>query len=102
MDLVARVGARVRSRLGVSHLSAAEQASVRLTLPSSPQSARAYSDGLTRLRVFDYVGARAALEQAVADDAGFALAHSALAEALMRSGFTERARREADRASELS
>lgn len=98
--LISRVGAAARSRLGSVSLSAGEIAGLRATLPRNPEAARAYVEGLTRLRRFDALGARASFERAIAIESSYALAHAALAESLWTLGFEEPARQSANRAME--
>ena len=66
LALVARIGARLRDRLGVAELSAAEVTRVQASLPSSPEAARLYAEGLVKLRLYDAQAATALLERAVA------------------------------------
>jgi eukaryotic-like serine/threonine-protein kinase len=101
-EIVSRIGSRLRGRLGVSELSAAEVASVQASVPSNPAVARLYAEGLARLRLYDAQGARTLLEQAVSADPKLPLAHSALAFAWSSLGYDERARQSARRAYELS
>jgi len=102
LDLVSRAGRSLRARLGVGELSTAAAAEARAALPSSPQAAELYARGLDRLRVFDALGARDLLQQAVAADPRHALAHSALAEAWSKLGHDARAAAEARAAFDLS
>ena len=78
--------------------------SARAPAPRSPRAdvARLYAEGLGHLRVAACSAARAPLEQAVATDPTFPLAHSALAEALACLGHDDRALAEAKKATELS
>jgi eukaryotic-like serine/threonine-protein kinase len=101
-DLAAQVGSQLREKLGVEAVSPVEAMSVRASLPSNRDAARLYSEGLARLRVFDALTARDLLQQAVAADPKFPLAHSALAEAWSRSGYDKKAQQEARQAYELS
>jgi eukaryotic-like serine/threonine-protein kinase len=101
-DLVSRAGSQLRERLGVEAVSPVEAVGVRASLPSNREAARLYSEGLARLRVFDALAARDLLQQAVAADPKYSLAHSAMAEAWSRLGYDKRARQEAQRAYELS
>ena len=101
-EIVSRIGTRLRGRLGVSELSAAEVASVQASVPSNPATARLYAEGLARLRLYDAQGASTLLEQAVSADPKLPLAHSALAFAWSALGYDERARQSARRAHELS
>ncbi len=101
-DLVSRTGSRLREKMGVAALNAAQAVQVRAALPSTPEAARLYTEGLARLRAFDGKGAREALEKAVAADPGNALAYSALSGAWHYLGYDVRAREEAQRAFDRS
>ena len=101
-EIVSRIGARLRERIGVAGLSSADAARVRASRPATNESARLYADGLEQLRVFEAQAARTLLEQAVAADPGLSLAHSALAEAWSSLGYDAKARESARRAFELS
>ena len=102
LDLVSRTGAKLRSTLGVEELSPAEAGGARALLPSSPQAARLYAEGLARLRVFDALGARDLLQTAAEADPGYPLVHSALSAAWAALGYEEKAREEAKQALDLS
>ena len=102
LDLVSRTGARLRERLGAGALSPAEAGGARASLPSSPEAARLYAEGLARLRVFDALGARDLLEKAAAADPDYPLAHTALAGAWSALGYDGKARGEARKAFDLS
>ena len=101
-EIVSRIGSRLRDRLGVTELSAADVASVQASLPSNANAARLYAEGLAKLRLYDAQAARTLLDQAVSADPKHPLAHSALALAWSALGFDERARQSAKRAYELS
>jgi eukaryotic-like serine/threonine-protein kinase len=101
-DMVSEAGSRLREKLGVEAVSPMEAVSVRASLPSNPEALRFYSEGLARLRVFDALGARDLLQQAIAADSKFALAHSALAEAWSQLGYDKKAQSEARQAYDLS
>ena len=101
-DLVSRTGAILREKLGAGGVSAVEAATVKASLPSNPEAARLYSEGLAKLRTFDNLGARDLLEKAVAVDPKNALAHSALAAAWSGLGYDAKAREEAKEAVDLS
>ena len=101
-DLVSKAGAELRAKLGIGALSDAQSAEVRASLPSNPEAARLYSQGLQRLRLFDAQSARNVLEQAVALDPQFAPAHSALAEAWSALGYDAKAKDQARQALALS
>jgi TolB-like protein len=99
-EMVSRAGAELRRRLGVGSLSPAAEASVRATMPSKPEAARAYAEGLALHRSFDFAGAEKRLSAAAAAEPEFPLAHSALAAVLFDLGYHERARVSAQRALE--
>jgi hypothetical protein len=101
-DMVSQAGAQLREKLGMEAVSLVEAVSVQASLPSSRATARLYSEGLARLRVFDALAARDLLEQAEAADPKYSMAHSALAEAWSRLGYDKKAQQEALQAYELS
>ena len=101
-DLVSRAGAELRNKLGVGALSEAQTALVRASLPTNPEAARLYSQGLEKLRLFDAQSARNLLERAVALDPGHAPTHSALAEAWSVLGYEAKAKEQAKQAQGLS
>jgi eukaryotic-like serine/threonine-protein kinase len=101
-DLVLRAGARLRQSLGIADLSPTEALLVRAALPSKPAAAQLYAEGLEKLRVFEALGARDRLRQAIAIDPAFPLAHSALADAWAALGYDRKAAAEATRAFQLS
>jgi tetratricopeptide (TPR) repeat protein len=94
-ELADKAGAELRARLGLGGLSAGEAAGVRASLPTSPSAARLYAEGLAKLRIWDYLGARELLQKAVALEPQYALGHSALSAAWLGLGYPERAREEA-------
>jgi tetratricopeptide (TPR) repeat protein/TolB-like protein len=100
--LVGRAGAELRARLGVRALSDAQSALVRASLPSNPEAARLYAQGLQQLRLFDAQSARDLLERSAALDPEHAPTHSALAEAWSVLGYEGKAKDEANRALALS
>jgi eukaryotic-like serine/threonine-protein kinase len=100
--LATRAGAQLRDKLELPAVSSADAAAVKASLPSSPEGARLYAEGLARLRVFDEVAARDLLERAVAAEPNHALAHSALAAAWSGLGYDAKALEESKKAYELS
>jgi tetratricopeptide (TPR) repeat protein len=100
--LVSKAGAELRAKLGIAALSDEQSAVVRTSLPSDPEAARLYAEGLQKLRLFDVLAARDLLEKSVARDPGYAPAHSALAQAWATLGYDEKAKQQAKRALELS
>jgi len=101
-ELVSEAGERLREKLGVGEMTAAEADTVKASLPTNPEAARLYSEGLAKLRLFDALAARDLLEKAVAADPHYALAHSALASAWHALGYDTKAQEEAKRAFALS
>jgi len=101
-DLVSSVGARLRQALRVDDVPKTEAGAVRAELPSSPEVAKLYAEGLAKIRSFDVVGGRDLLEKAVAADPQFPLAHSALGTALSALGYDAQAQEEAKKAFQLS
>jgi len=96
-EMVTRAGHELRQALG-----AGSEPSARPALPTSPEAARLYAEGLDALRRFEPQKGRELLEQAVAADPGNALARSALATALGSLGYSARAEQEARQARELA
>jgi eukaryotic-like serine/threonine-protein kinase len=101
-DLVSRAGAQLREKCGAGQMNPQDEAGVRAALPSNPEAAKFYAEGLAKLRVGDAIAARDLLQKAVAADPNHALAHSALAAAWTLLGFDEKARLSAKSAYELS
>ena len=101
-DLVSKVGKRLRRELGVEDLGRADAGNVRSALPTSPEAARLYAEGLARLRLFDPLGARDLLARAVAIEQRNALCHSALSAAWSALGYDGKAREEAKTAFDLA
>jgi TolB-like protein/Tfp pilus assembly protein PilF len=99
LDLVARLGARLRAVLGVRQ-SASALAAARAAEPRDAEAARWYSEGLGRLRLFDAQGARELLARAAAVEPDFPLVHAALADAWALLGHVANEQLEARRAFE--
>ncbi len=99
--LVKVAGLALRQKLGVGFAAQAEGAAQQAGAAASPD-ARLYFEGLDKLRHFDALGARDLLQQAVAANPSDALAHNALAQAWTALGYLELAKREAQKAWELS
>jgi DNA-binding winged helix-turn-helix (wHTH) protein/tetratricopeptide (TPR) repeat protein len=101
-DLLSSAGEQLRGRLSVPGVSAADAGIVRASLPSNPEAARLYSEGLARLRVLDALAARDLLQKATALDPRHPLSHSALAQALSLLGYDDLAKEEAKNAFDLA
>ncbi len=101
-ELVSRAGTELRTKLGIAALSGPQAELVKASLPSNPEAARLYSEGLQKLRLFDALSARDLLEKAAVLAPDYAPTHSALAEAWAILGYDEKAKDQAQRALDLS
>ena len=101
-DLVSRAGEDLRSKLGIRAVTREEAAELATVLPSNPEAARLYSEGVDQLRIFDALSARDFLLKAVAVEPDFALSHAALSTAWTQLGYDEKANAEAKKAYELA
>jgi tetratricopeptide (TPR) repeat protein/class 3 adenylate cyclase/TolB-like protein len=101
-DLASRVGAVLRSKLGLPNISASEASIMQAEMPSTQEASRFYADGLAQLWRFDLIGAQESLQKAIGADQNFSLAHAELAEVWRRQGYDERAKEEAQKALDLS
>lgn len=102
LQLVAAIGEKLRSRLGVPQLREPDQASVAASLPSNREAARLYALGVVKLRDFDALAARDLLQQACNADPKFALGHAMLARAWSQLGYEQKRKEEAKKALDLS
>jgi tetratricopeptide (TPR) repeat protein len=100
--LVSRAGAGIRRALEMGAITESASSEVRASLPAKPEAARLYAEGLSRLRVFDALGARDYLEGAAAAEPSHPMPHAALAAAWSALGYDGKARDEARRAFDLS
>lgn len=101
-ELVSRGGDGLRQKLGVAHATAEDARRVSASVPSNPEAARLYAEGLAKLHDYDALAARDLLERAISLDAKHALSHSALAEAWSALGYDAKAESEAKIALDLS
>lgn len=79
-------------------MTAADDSAARASLPSDPEAARLYAEGLTKLRSFDAQGARESLQKALEIEPDVALAHAALSDAWHASAYEEQSRQEIKKA----
>jgi eukaryotic-like serine/threonine-protein kinase len=100
-DLVTRAGQEIRRKLG-STVPPEGDVDWRTVLPSNPEAARFYSEGLTRLRVSENSAALELFQNSVRLAPDFALGHAALAEAWAALGHDTSAVASAQKAMELS
>ncbi len=101
-EVATRAGADLRAKLGLEAETPGEETLARASLSSTPEAVRLYSQGLARFRVLDARAATGLLLRALALDPGFALAHSALADAWSMQGYDAKAQAESKRALDLS
>jgi DNA-binding winged helix-turn-helix (wHTH) protein/tetratricopeptide (TPR) repeat protein len=101
-ELVAKSGAKLRRVLGWADLSPEQVQVARALRPSNAEAARPYTEGLARLRAFDFQDARTLLEEAAAADPGSAVIHSALSQAWTGLGYDAKGAEEAEKAVQLS
>ncbi len=102
LDLVSRSGQQLREKLGVQAITPSDAVSVKASMPSNPDAARLYSQGLDRLRTDDVLAARDLLEESVAAEPAYPLSHEALAAAWDELGYDHKAKSEASKAYQLS
>jgi class 3 adenylate cyclase/tetratricopeptide (TPR) repeat protein len=101
-DLLKQIGAAVRQKLRIPSPNEADVAKTQAALSENSDATRLYSEGLSKLRTFDALGARDSLERAISFDPNWAAPHAALADALELLGYDSMARDEAAKAVELS
>jgi serine/threonine protein kinase/Tfp pilus assembly protein PilF len=101
-DLISRVGAQLREKLGVGAISTEDARAVRASMPLNSEAMRSYSEGLAKLRRFDALGASDLLKKAVVAEPEFALGHAALSASWSALGYDAQARDEAKLAFDMS
>jgi serine/threonine-protein kinase len=102
LDLVNRVGRKLRDDLEVADVSQVDAVGIRASIPSNQDAMRLYSEGLAKLRTFDAQRARELFTRAISSDPTYPLAHAELAKAWMALGYNAKAVDEAKKALELS
>jgi DNA-binding winged helix-turn-helix (wHTH) protein/tetratricopeptide (TPR) repeat protein len=95
-DIALQAGNRLRERLDPVLSLAPESGAQRFPGSTNQLAVQFYSEGRSRSFDFDFIGARDFLKRAVAADPGFALAHSALSQALWKLGYSLDSRAEAE------
>jgi tetratricopeptide (TPR) repeat protein len=101
-DLASRAGEQLRARLGLGTLTPTEAEEAKFTLPSNPEAARLYADGLAKLRLYDDAAARDMLQQVVGLQPEYSPAYSALATAWSDLGSDVEAKAAARKAMDLA
>jgi tetratricopeptide (TPR) repeat protein/TolB-like protein len=102
VELVTRVGSRLRQSMGVGEPSPTEAAGLAAGAPSNLEAQRLYAEGLAKLRVLNALAARDMLQKAVTADPNSPMAHVALADAWTMLGYDSHAKEETQRAFDLS
>src|SRR6202165_2103370 len=100
-DLVAKAGREMRSKLG-STVPPEGDVDWRTVLPSNPEAAKLYSEGLAHMRVSENLPATDFLQRSLTIEPGFALGHAALADAWATLGYDSRALASAQKALALA
>ncbi|MFI5183410.1 MAG: winged helix-turn-helix domain-containing protein [Vicinamibacteria bacterium] len=101
-SIVDGAAGEIRGRLGVGPATPAQGRYAAAAFPATAEAAKAYAEGLDRMRAFDARGARDLLQHAIDAEPRFPLAHAALSQAWALLGYEPRATEEARRAFELS
>jgi eukaryotic-like serine/threonine-protein kinase len=101
-DLASRAGEQLRAKMGVGTLTSSEAEEVKLALPSNPEAARLYSDGLAKLRLYDDVAAGDLLEKVIRLQPEYSPAYSAMATAWSDLGYDAKAAIAARKAMDLA
>ena len=101
-NLVTQSGASLRQKLGISDIAAGDADQVRSAIPSNPEAAALYAEGLAKLRNFDVMAARDLLVKATASDPNHALSYAALSEAWSQLGYDRQAKEDAKKAVDRS
>src|ERR1700704_3099325 len=100
-DLVAKAGREMRTKLG-STVPPEGDVDWRTVLPSNPEAAKLYSEGLAHMRVSENLLATDLLQKSLTIEPSFALGYAALADAWAALGYDSRALASAQKALSLS
>jgi len=100
--LVTKIGADVRTKLGVGEMKSSDAGAVQATLPSNPEAARLYAEAIDHVRNYDSVGAKPLIEKSLALEPNFALSHMVMSRVWSNLGYENKARDEANTAMKLS
>ena len=102
IELVSRLGARIRVVLKVPGRSGAQDAVLGAALPASSSASQLFAEAVQKLRRFDAAGASEDLLRATTQEPEFALGYARLAQSWALQGFGGRAREATDRARNLA
>jgi DNA-binding winged helix-turn-helix (wHTH) protein/tetratricopeptide (TPR) repeat protein len=101
-DLASQAGEQLRAKLGIAAATSTEAAEVKFALPSNPEAARFYADGLSKLRLYDDATARDLLLRVIRLQPEYSPAYSALATVLSDLGYDVDAKSAARKAMDLA
>ncbi len=101
-EFVADMGSELREKLGLFKLSSSDMSVLRASMPATQKAARLYSDGLEKLRHYDFLAGEKDLSAAIDADPNYPLSHFALSTAWSTLGYENKALQEAKQAMELS
>src|SRR5215469_14097245 len=102
LELVKQAGESLRKSCGARPLTNDERAAAEALDPANSDAVRFYSEGLAKMRDFDFLGARDLLKRTIEVDPKYPMAHSALASIWSQLGYDEKANEEAKKAFEMS
>ena len=102
LEIGTSTGAALLNRLGAAAASGATESPVSTSMPSDPEAARYYAEGIEKLRLLEAVEAERLLERAEKAEPSCAHIHAALATAWAQLGYDARAKEEARKAYDLS
>jgi tetratricopeptide (TPR) repeat protein len=101
-DLIGRAGALLRSKLGVSDISAQQVAEIKAGMPTTVDALKLYTAAIDRLHNYDASGARDLFIKADTAEPGVAFVHVGLADAWEYLGYDTNSIEEAKKAADLS
>jgi eukaryotic-like serine/threonine-protein kinase len=101
-DLASQAGEQLRAKLGIAVPTSSEAAEAKFALPSDPEAARLYADGLAKLQLYDDAAARDLLRQVVHLQPEYSPGYSALATAWADLGYDAEAKSAARKAMDLA
>jgi serine/threonine protein kinase/Tfp pilus assembly protein PilF len=102
LAMVTAIGTRLRAKLGAGDITTSDNLQARAAMPATQEALRLYSQGLELKRSFHYMEAKDLLNQAIAADPEYPLAHAALAEVWCDLGYDGKAAKQASIAARLS
>jgi serine/threonine protein kinase/tetratricopeptide (TPR) repeat protein len=102
LAMVARVGERLRTKLGAGDVTTSDNIQARAAMPATQEALRLYAQGLELKRSFQYMEAKDLLSQAIVADPEYPLAYAALAEVWCDLGYDGKAAEQAGKAAQLS